>query len=72
MAKTIELHFTNNLGKVSKLVVDNPKEPIDHAAVKLVMEQIIAANVFGGTGGDLVAVGEARLVEHNVTDYELV
>lgn len=72
MAKTIELHFTSSLGKISKLVVDNPKEPIDQAAVKLVMEQIIAANVFGGTGGEFVAVSEARLVEHNVTEYELI
>jgi hypothetical protein len=35
------------------------------------MEQIIAANVFGDTDGDLVAVMEARLVEHNVTEFEL-
>ena len=28
MAKTIELHFLNSEGKVGKLSVDNPKEPI--------------------------------------------
>ena len=49
----------------------NPTEPIDQATVKLVIEQIIAANVFGDTDGDLVAVLEARLVEHHVTEFEL-
>jgi hypothetical protein len=56
---------------VNKGKGSNPTEPIDQAAIKLVIEQIIAANVFGGTGGDLVAVAEARLVEHNVTEFEL-
>jgi hypothetical protein len=72
MAKTIELHFTNSFGKVTKLTVDHPKEPVDPVAVKQVMEQIITANVFGGPIGSLVSVKEARLVENNVTEYELV
>jgi hypothetical protein len=72
VAKTIELHFTNTNGKISKLTVESPKEPIDAQLVKQVMDQIIAANVFGGTNGDFVSAAEARLVEHNVTEYELV
>ena len=35
------------------------------------MEQIIATYFFGGTGGDWVAVTEARLVEHHVPEFEL-
>ena len=73
MAKTLDLRFNNAVGKVTRLTVENPKEPIDPIAVKAVMEQIITANVFGGLNGDLVSVNEARLVEHlNVTEYELV
>ncbi len=72
MAKTIELLFTSTNGKNSKLTVDNPVEPIDPVAVKQVMEQIITVNVFSGTNGEFVAAAEARLVEHNVTEYELV
>ena len=72
MAKTIELHFTNSMGKVTKLTVEHPKEPVDLVAVKQVMEQIIAAGIFGGPIGSLVSAKEARLVEHAVTDYELV
>jgi hypothetical protein len=72
MAKTLELQFVTDLGKTTKLTVDNPKEPIDPAAVKLAMEQIIASNAFQSNYGTLVSVGSARVVERNVTEYELV
>ena len=72
MAKTIELHFINSGGKVGKLSVDNPKEPIDPVATKLVMDTIIAANIFAGSNMNFVSAKEVRLVEHNVTGYELV
>ncbi|CAM3857204.1 DUF2922 domain-containing protein [Mesobacillus thioparans] len=72
MAKTLELQFATDLGKIAKLTVDNPTEPVDPAAVKLAMEQIIASNAFVPTNGTLVAVDSARIVERNVTDYELI
>ncbi|MEH7883853.1 DUF2922 domain-containing protein [Bacillus sp. JJ1609] len=72
MAKTLELQFVTDLGKNTKLTVDNPKEPIDPAAVKLAMEQIIASNAFQTPNGTLVAVGSARVIERNVAEYELV
>ncbi len=72
MAKTIELHFLTSEGKVGKLSVDNPKEPIDPVATKLVMDTIIAANIFDGPNMNFVSAKEVRLVEHNVTGYELV
>ena len=52
--------------------VDNPKEPIDPVATKRVMDTIIAANIFAGSNLNVVSVKEVRLVEHNVTGYELV
>ncbi|WP_394234296.1 DUF2922 domain-containing protein [Niallia oryzisoli] len=72
MAKTLELHFINSVGKTVKLTVDYPKEPVDKVAVKQVMDLVIAANIFGGENQSFVSVKEARVVEHNVTDYELV
>ena len=62
----------NEQGKPTKLSVDNPIEPIDPATVKAAMEQIIAANAFDGNGGDLIIADSVRLVESNVTDYELM
>ncbi|MFS0637381.1 DUF2922 domain-containing protein [Mesobacillus foraminis] len=72
MAKTLELQFVTSLGKTSKLTVENPIEPISTAAVKLAMEAIIASNAFYSNYGNLVGVDSARVVERNVTDYELL
>jgi Protein of unknown function (DUF2922) len=72
MAKTLELQFTTDLGRVARLTVDNPIEPVDPAAVKLAMESIVASNAFFSSYGDLVGVSGARVVERNVTEYEIV
>jgi hypothetical protein len=71
MAKTLELQFTTDMGKTASLSVDNPKEPIDEAVVKLSMAQIIASQVFTTGSGKLVAAKGARVIDRNVTDYEL-
>jgi Protein of unknown function (DUF2922) len=72
MAKSIELHFNSSLGKVVKLAVDSPIEPIDPVKVKEVMDLIVTANIFAGNTGTFVSPKEARLVEHNVTEFEIV
>lgn len=72
MAKSLELSFLTATGKLSKLSVDNPKEPINPVAIKQAMEQIISANIIQTMNGDLVAAEGVRVIERNVTDYELV
>jgi hypothetical protein len=72
MAKTLELQFATESGKTLRLSLDNPKEPIDQAAVKQSMEQIIASGVFYSVNGNLVSVQGARVIDRNVTDYEIV
>ncbi|WP_057767337.1 DUF2922 domain-containing protein [Cytobacillus praedii] len=72
MAKSLELSFLTENGKLSKLSVDNPKEPINPAVIKQAMEQIISANIIQTVNGDLVTAEGVRVIERNVTDYELV
>jgi Protein of unknown function (DUF2922) len=72
MAKTLELQFGTELGKTANLSVDNPKEPIDEAVVKQSMAQIIASEIFTTASGKFVATKGARVIDRNVTDYELV
>ncbi|MGM0903603.1 DUF2922 domain-containing protein [Mesobacillus maritimus] len=72
MAKTLELQFMTDLGKVARLTVDNPVEPVDTAAVKLAMESIVASNAFFSSYGNLAGVSGARVVERNVTEYEII
>lgn len=72
MAKTLELYFLTEEGKTARLSVDNPTEPIDVEAVKTVMSQIINDNVFNTDHGNFVAMKNARVIERQVTDYELI
>ncbi|CAH2714067.1 hypothetical protein BACCIP111895_01221 [Neobacillus rhizosphaerae] len=72
MAKTLELQFGTEFGKTGRISVDNPKEPIDEEAVKQAMEQIITAEVFTTASGKFVAAKGARVIDRNVTEYELV
>jgi hypothetical protein len=72
MAKTLELQFSTEMGGTARVAVDNPKEPIDPAVVKQAMTEILAAGAFFSTTGNLVAVKGARVIERNVTDYEIV
>jgi len=71
MAKTLELQFMTEFGKVARLTLDNPKEPIDEAAVKQAMEQIIASNVFTTSSGKYVSVKGAKVIDRNITDYDM-
>jgi hypothetical protein len=72
MAKTLELVFGTELGKTARLSMDNPKEPVDEAAVKLAMEQIIAAEVFTSASGRYVEAKGARVIDRNVVEYEMI
>ncbi|MGJ7919742.1 DUF2922 domain-containing protein [Neobacillus sp. LXY-4] len=72
MAKTLELLFVTDIGKSARISIEQPVEPIDPVQVKLAMEQIIASTAFFTANGNLAAVSGARVVERNVTDYELV
>jgi hypothetical protein len=72
MAKTLELQFATEMGGTARITIDNPKEPIEIATVKDSMNQIIAAGVFFSPTGNLVSVKGARVIEREVTDYEIV
>ena len=71
MAKTLELEFVTENGKVARLSLDNPKEPIDPAAVKQSMDQMIASGVFSTANGNFASIQGARVIERNVTDYTI-
>lgn len=71
MAKSLELMFVTNMGKQARISVDNPKEPVDPVAVKLAMEEILAANILESSIGSFADVKGARVVERNITEYEI-
>jgi hypothetical protein len=72
MAKVLELQFRTATGKPAKISLNDPVEPIDTIQVKAAMDNLIATGVFGSSSGALVSVEGARVVERNVTDYEVL
>ncbi|QIZ69125.1 DUF2922 domain-containing protein [Geobacillus subterraneus] len=68
--KTLELTFNAEAGP-AKLTVRYPKEPVDPAQVKAVMEQLVAANVFMTGNGELVSPKSARIIDRETQDIEL-
>lgn len=71
MAKTLELQFVTELGKTARISVDNPKEPIDELLVKQSMEQIVASGIFNTSSGNYVSGQSARVIDRNITEYEI-
>jgi hypothetical protein len=71
MARTLELQFVTEFGKPARITLDNPKEPIDEAAVMQSMGVIVASGIFNTANGNLASAKGARVIERNVTDYEL-
>lgn len=71
MAKTLELQFVTDTGETTSISIDSPKEPVDAATVKQAMEQIVASDAFYSAKGQLVSPKGVRVIERNVTPYEL-
>ncbi|MDX8361926.1 DUF2922 domain-containing protein [Cytobacillus sp. IB215316] len=72
MAKTLELKFGNEEGKVSTISIEYPTEPVDSTHVSSVMDTILSSNVFTSSGGEFTSEKGARVVERNVTDIEIL
>ncbi|MGM7681222.1 DUF2922 domain-containing protein [Cytobacillus sp. Hm23] len=72
MAKTLELKFGNEEGKVGTISIENPTEPVDTTLVSSVMDTILSSDVFTSSGGGLTSKKGARVVERNVTDIQIL
>lgn len=72
MAKTLELLFVTETGDASTISIDSPKEPIDTSAIQNAMNDIISSNAFYSTKGKLVGIKGARVIDRQVTEYEIV
>lgn len=68
MDKSLELIFKNVAGKNSKFTIQDPKEDLTAQEVEDLMNNIIEKNVFGTSGGDLVEIVGARIVQKEVID----
>lgn len=70
--KTVELVFKTAAGKNFTISLDAPREGLTGADVSPVMETIISKNIFATTGGDVVEATNARIINKEVVELELL
>lgn len=68
MDKNLELIFKNTAGKNARLSVPDPKEDLTTEEVQALMDNILEKNVFETSGGDLVEIVGARLIQKEVIE----
>ncbi|MFX3616168.1 MAG: DUF2922 domain-containing protein [Sporolactobacillus sp.] len=69
--KKLNLVFQNEAGKSVTLSLNDPADPVNPAAVKDAMNEVIARNVFTSTGGALTKIKSARISDNSATAIEL-
>ncbi|ABO49055.1 conserved hypothetical protein [Desulforamulus reducens MI-1] len=72
MTKTLELIFVNVAGDKVTLRVNDPRDDLQEAEVRTVMDTVVAKNVFTSTGGSLTGVAGARLVTRDVAELNIL
>lgn len=66
MEKNLELYFKNEKGKTVTLVVKEPADGLELVNVQNAQKEIVAANVFTTSGGDLKEAAGASYVTKDV------
>lgn len=66
--KSLIMTFLNEEGTRANVTLPDVKDNISQQEVSVVMDTIIAGNIFSSTGGNLIAKHSAQITEKNVTD----
>lgn len=66
--RSLEMRFRNASGSATIIRVPDPKAGLMAAEVEAAMNTIIAKNIFASSGGDLVAIDSARIVERTTAN----
>lgn len=70
--QTLEMDFLTQLNKTHRFRVYDVKDNLTTQDIAAVMDEIIDANIFSGSGGELTSKKAARLVTREVIEYELI
>lgn len=66
--KVLRMTFNNALGGTVSLTLPEPKEAITTAEIEAVMDQIIAKNIFLGSGGAMISKSDIKIVNTTTDD----
>lgn len=70
--RILEMDFSTELGRTKTLRVYDAKDPLTGAEVSACMDNIIAKNIFTGSGGDITGKAGAQIVVTTTTDLTLI
>lgn len=72
LQKTLEMDFATELNRTHKIRVYDAREDLTPAEVSAAMNQIIAANIFSGSGGELTGKVNARVITKETEDISIL
>lgn len=72
MAQVLQLTFVNELGKTMTINVHNPKANVTESEVNATMQTIIDQAVFTKGGLAFNAKKSAKLIDREVTEFEVI
>ena len=64
--------FMTQFGRKVSLFVTDPREDITESEIKSVMDLIIEKNIFAPNGEDIVSAKDAKIVQTETTEFDLV
>ena len=68
MAQVLVMRFKNALGNTVSISLADPKAGLTQAQVITAMDEVIVKNVFDTTGGDLISILSATVVDTTETE----
>ena len=66
--KVLRMTFNSTLGSAVSFTLPEPKATLTGAEIEVVMDQMIAKNIFLTTGGTLVSKRDIKLVDTTTND----
>ncbi|MGS0765584.1 DUF2922 domain-containing protein [Syntrophomonas curvata] len=70
--RTLEMDFATELNRTQRLRVYDARQDLNAADISTAMGNIIAKNIFNGSGGALTGKAAARIITKNVEEIDLV
>ena len=64
--------FMTEYGRKVSLFVTDPREDVTEAEIKAVMDLIVEKNIFAPSGEDIISAKEAKIVQTETTEFDLV
>jgi hypothetical protein len=72
LQKTLEMDFATELNRTHRIRIYDVRDDITPAEISAAMDQIITANLFSGSGGELTGKVNARIITKETEDIDVL